>query len=152
MLPRPDLKALNVEYRRIPILSIGKDIYLDSRHILSKLETIFPDGAIGAQTPEHRLIQRLLDRWTTEGSVFMLAAKLIPADTPAMRDPKFIEDRHSGGMKIPFGEERLRMRPEAIVAMRDCFEILETTIFTDGREWVFGGERPSLGDIEGLFC
>ncbi|KAJ6164698.1 hypothetical protein N7470_003370 [Penicillium chermesinum] len=137
MLPRPDLKALNVEYRRIPILSIGKDIYLDSRHILSKLETLFPG--------------KLLDRWTTNGSVFGIAAQMIPADSPAMRDPKFIKDRNDGGMKILAGEARKRMRPEAIVAMRDCFDILENTILADGRMWVFGGNRPSLGDIEALW-
>lgn len=150
MLPRPDLEALNVEYRRIPILSIGKDIYLDSRHILSKLETVFPDSAIGARTPEHRLIQKLLDRWTTEGSVFGRAVQLIPADAPMLRDPKFLEDREKGGMKVQHGEAKTRVRPEAIAAIKDCFQILESTILADGRAWVFGGENPTLGDIEGL--
>lgn len=66
-----------------------------------------------------------------------------------MRDPKFLKDREDYGMVIPGVEEREKMRPEATVMIRDCFETLETTILGDGRVWIFGGEKPGLGDIEG---
>lgn len=43
-----------------------------------------------------------------------------------------------------------RARPEATVHIRDAFQLLESTFFKDGREWIFGGAKPSLGDIEGM--
>lgn len=72
-----------------------------------------------------------------------------------MRDERFRKDREGfaeGGFGMKgFGvEEMERMRPEAVVMIRDCFALLETTILADGREWIFGGEKPSLGDIEGM--
>jgi len=41
------------------------------------------------------------------------------------------------------------MRPEALVEMRSSFELLETTLLADGREWILKTEGPSLADIEG---
>lgn len=38
MLPRPDLAALGITHRRIPILAIGKDIYCDSAAAVDALE------------------------------------------------------------------------------------------------------------------
>ena len=34
MLPRKDLEALGITYRRIPLLSVGKDVYADSSLII----------------------------------------------------------------------------------------------------------------------
>jgi hypothetical protein len=44
-----------------------------------------------------------------------------------------------------------RRRPESLVRIRDAFQLLETTLLADGRNWIFKTEKPSLGDIEGLF-
>lgn len=41
-MPRPDLTALGVGYRRIPVVAIGRDIYHDTRLVLRKLEVLFP--------------------------------------------------------------------------------------------------------------
>jgi hypothetical protein len=38
ILPRPDLARLGINYRRIPLLAIGCDVYLDSRLIIYALE------------------------------------------------------------------------------------------------------------------
>lgn len=35
--------------------------------------------------------------------------------------------------------------------MRNAFELMETTILADGREWVAGGEGVGMADIEGVF-
>lgn len=37
-MPRPDLELLGINHRRIPVLAIGRDVYLDTRLILSKLD------------------------------------------------------------------------------------------------------------------
>ena len=37
VLPRPDLEALGITYRRIPILAVGKDVYCDSALIIDTI-------------------------------------------------------------------------------------------------------------------
>jgi glutathione S-transferase len=149
VLPRPDLEQLNINYRRIPLLSIGKDVYCDTRLILRKLEALFPQGALGGSTGDQKVIERLLERWTGDAGVFVRAAQLIPLTFPAMKDDKFIKDREQLSGR-PWKREALaRARPEAMVQIRDAFEILETTILADGRDWIFNTEKPTLGDIEG---
>ncbi|KAH6631051.1 hypothetical protein B0J18DRAFT_422963 [Chaetomium sp. MPI-SDFR-AT-0129] len=44
-LPRPDLSThLALAYRRIPLLAVGRDLYLDTRLILHKLEALWPES------------------------------------------------------------------------------------------------------------
>jgi glutathione S-transferase len=151
-LPRPDLEALNVNYRRIPILSIGRDVYCDTRLILRKLEQQFPDGAIGATNPDQRAIERLLERWTVDAGIFSRAVALIPTNMPSMNDPAFRKDREGFSGQKPGGwskEKAEKGRPEAVAHIRDAFELLETTLLADGRHWIFKTDKPSLGDIEG---
>jgi glutathione S-transferase len=92
MMPRPDLAELGVAYRRIPVLSIGRDVYLDMRLIIRKLEEMFPDGKLGASEPEEMFVEKLIEKWTVESPVFWAATGLVPAE--AVKDPKFAEDRY----------------------------------------------------------
>ncbi|KAF2179380.1 hypothetical protein K469DRAFT_694078 [Zopfia rhizophila CBS 207.26] len=151
VLPRPDLSALGVNYRRIPVLSIGRDFYLDTRLILRKLEARFPDGKLGSDKGDEKALQRLLEGWIVEGPVFMRAAGLIPTSLGVMKDPKFRNDRESLTGR-PWSVDALeRGRPENVAYIRNCFEFLETTLLADGRDWVLKTERPSLADIEAIW-
>lgn len=61
-MPRPILKdRLGINYRRIPIMAIGRDIYIDTRIMLRKLETLFPDGRLGAKSPFEQGIEDILE-------------------------------------------------------------------------------------------
>ena len=142
------MKAIGTVYRRIPILSIGKDIYNDTRLILKKLEEFYPSAPrISATSPDQCAIERLLDHWAIDSGLFTRAAQLIPADLPFSKDPKVAKDRQdfSGGR---WGNAE-KARPEALVEIRSSFELLETTLLADGRDWILKTEGPSLADIEG---
>jgi glutathione S-transferase len=130
-------------------MSIGRDVYCDTRIILRKLEELFPNGAIGAAQPEHKALQKLLETWTIDGGIFTRATQLIPASMPLLNDPKFTQDRedYSGRSWEKSGIEA--NRPEALAHIRNVFDLLETTLLSDDREWIFKTEKPSLGDIEG---
>ncbi|KAL9050630.1 MAG: hypothetical protein Q9206_005013 [Seirophora lacunosa] len=145
-LPREDVNALGVKYRRIPILSIGRDIYCDTRLILDKLEERFPSGKLGASQPEQKAIEKLLEKWTVDG-VFPRAAQLIPPALPMLNDSKFVQDRGEftgrGWAKSAIAEAR----PEALAHMREFFQMLESTILADGRDWILKSEKPTLADI-----
>lgn len=149
-LPREDINALGVKYRRIPIMSIGRDVYCDTRLILQKLEEKFPDGALGASQPDQKAVEKLLESWAVNGGIFLRAAQTIPPEMPLLRDPKFIKDREEYNGRS-WGQDDIKaMRPEALAHIRDAFEFLENGLLADGRQWILKTEKPSMADIEGM--
>ncbi|KAF3917816.1 hypothetical protein ABW20_dc0104777 [Dactylellina cionopaga] len=160
ILPRPDVAQLGISYRRIPILSIGRDVYLDSRLIIRKLEELYPASdahpSLSATTGEHKIIERLLDYFATDSGLFRSATACLPSSLPVMKDPAFLKDR-ADFMGVPPGRPSLgksvaNMRlPTALNEMRDAMELLETTLLADGREWVLNTSSPTLADIEAVW-
>ncbi|UKZ91919.1 uncharacterized protein TrAFT101_012034 [Trichoderma asperellum] len=153
MMPRPDVARLGVSYRRIPILSIGRDIYVDTRLQLPKLEELHPElPRLGATTPEQKAIERLLSAFIIDGGIFQEAAKLLPLDLPLFKDPNYFKDRGDFSGK-PFSLEALKkIRPDALAEITVGFDLFETTLLADGREWILKTENPSLADIEGVWA
>ncbi|CAG8982827.1 hypothetical protein HYALB_00006636 [Hymenoscyphus albidus] len=113
-MPRPDITAIGTLYRRIPILSIGRSIYNDTRLILQKLETL----------------------------LFMRASQLIPADMPLLKVKGFQRDREEYTGRSWSREGIERVRGEALVDVRGAFERVEGLVFGDGREWNLKGALP----------
>lgn len=148
-MPRPILADLGIKYRRIPVVSIGKDIYCDTLLIIQKLESIFPTEGhrtISAQTVNEKVLEKLLEKWT-DAVVFGKAADCIPLDHPLVQDPKFIKDRTELWGEDWNKSEREKKRPEGLVNMREFFDFLENTVLSDGREWVLGGKDITVADI-----
>ena len=148
-LPREDLNALGVKYRRIPIMSIGRDIYCDTHLILDKLEEKFPSGALGAPQNDQKALEKLLEKWITDGGIFVRATQVLPPDMPLLKDPKFISDREDYTGRSWDNKDVKAMRPEGLSHIRDAFVFLETGLLADGRVWILKTQRPSLADIEG---
>ncbi|KAL4910488.1 hypothetical protein BDW74DRAFT_141345, partial [Aspergillus multicolor] len=153
ILPRPDLTRLGIRYRRIPLLSIGRDVYLDSPLILRTLERV--DGAkppfATTSTPEQRGLEHLLAKLTLETGLFRNIVQILLPNTPLMHNEAFMKDRLDmigGGPGIDFADFVLSGRPGAILDVKKTFEFLETTLLADGREWLAKTEAPGLADIE----
>lgn len=154
IMPRPDVAKLGIKYRRIPLMSIGRDVYLDTRLILQKLES-FPANAprLGAaENTEKRAIERLLEVLSVDGGVFAWAASLLPRELPIFKDPHFLKDRADfmSGRDM-LGQKSPTAKPEALNDIKNVFELLETTLLADGRDWVLKTEAPSLADIEAVW-
>ncbi|MCJ1364147.1 hypothetical protein MMC16_003256 [Acarospora aff. strigata] len=132
-------------------MSIGRDVYCDTRLILAKLEKLFPDGALGAQQPDQNAIEGLLQKWTSDGGVFNRAAQLIPPDMPLLNDSKFTKDREELTGRSWAKADVVKLRPEALADMKDMFNFLETTLLRDSREWILKTEKLSLADIEAIW-
>ncbi|KAL8693766.1 MAG: hypothetical protein Q9218_001462 [Villophora microphyllina] len=150
-LPREDINALGVKYRRIPVMSIGRDIYCDTRLILQKLEEQFPSDTLGASQGDQKALERLLESWTIDGGVFSRAAQLIPPEMPLLNDPKWVKDREDYMGRSWAKADIAKGRPEAITHMREFFGLAESTILADGRTWILNTERPSLADINAIW-
>jgi len=114
-MPRPDVELLGVSYRRMPILSIGRDVYLDTRLIIKKLESLFPPSAahpgissahalisltpssekeetlLRVKAAEHTALEQLLSDRVIDGDVFRCGAQCFSASVP--KDESFVRDR-----------------------------------------------------------
>ncbi|TKX27194.1 glutathione S-transferase-like protein 4 [Elsinoe australis] len=151
-LPRPLLTSLGISYRRIPLLSIGRDIYCDTRLIISALERLIP------ASPSHPSITppssipyaTLLSSFTIDGGVFARSAQLIPPELPLLNDARFTKDREDFMGRSWAKENIIRARPEAIAHMRRIWDAYEA-VLADGRPWVAGTEGVTLADIEGVW-
>lgn len=146
IMPRPDLTSIGVAYRRIPVMTIGKDVYCDTRIILRKLEELFPEGRLGAKTPEGKAIQKLFEVWHVEGPLFFRAVRSMPSRN--FTDPVFAKDRTQMTGNSWTAEELDRARPEAHIYMRNLYNVLED-LLADDRTWILGTVKASLADVEG---
>ncbi|KAF4970183.1 hypothetical protein FZEAL_10100 [Fusarium zealandicum] len=152
MMPRPDVSLLGISYRRIPILAVGRDVYLDTRLQLSKLESLFPNlPRLGTSEPDQLAVERLLSSFTNDTGVFGAAMQLLPLELPLLQDPAYYRDRGEFLGKDLSGEGMKARRPEALVEIARAFTFLETTLLADGRDWVLGTQSPSLADIEAVW-
>ena len=149
-MPRPDLSAIGLKYRRIPVLSIGRDIYCDTALILEKLERLYPGSNMGGETGKDKALIKLLQKWT-DFDVFPRACESIPPDFPAFSDPTFLKDREELWGREWSKKSQERMRAEALQSMRDNFEFLETMMSDNRMKWVLESDGPSLADINGMF-
>lgn len=145
-MPRPDLEAIGVAYRRIPIVVVGKDVYCDTRLILRKLEQLFPAGGIGATTADGQALQKLLEIWHVEGPLFWKGAHSMPLQF--FKDPKFGKDREQMTGRPWNVKTMSKQRPEALIYIRSAFTFFEK-LLADGRAWIVSTSEPSLADIEG---
>ncbi|KAL4944658.1 hypothetical protein BDV06DRAFT_210084 [Aspergillus oleicola] len=156
ILPRPDLTRLGIRYRRIPLLAIGRDVYLDSPLILRTLERA--EGAkpsfASQATPSQRGLEQLLSKFTMETSLFRNIVQILLPQTSLMHDEAFMKDRMdmigggAGGSGADFANIILAGRSDAIVEVKNAFEFLETTLLANGRQWLAGTDAPGLADIE----
>ncbi|KAL2842537.1 hypothetical protein BJY01DRAFT_200494 [Aspergillus pseudoustus] len=156
ILPRPDLARLGIRYRRIPLLAIGRDVYLDSPMILQRLERLEAEKPSFASqtTPEQRGVERLLASFTLDTGLFLNIVKVLLPTTPLISNEAFLKDRADmvgGGPNLNFADLVQATRPDAIVAVKNAIQFLETTLLADGRQWLAKTESPSLADIESVW-
>ncbi|ETI23372.1 hypothetical protein G647_05173 [Cladophialophora carrionii CBS 160.54] len=151
VLPRPDVAALGIKYRRIPLMAIGRDVYCDSRIILRKLEALFPNSTLSASNGEAKAVEKLFEIWNMEAGLFPRASQLIPTSMPLLNDPHFTKDREDYSGRSWSKEQIEANRPEALASIRSAFNVLETTLLADGRDWVLKTDHPTLADIEAIW-
>lgn len=153
-MPRPDLAAIDVGYRKIPIMAIGKDVYCDSRLILSKLESVYPESTLSPSTPAEGGLRKLFENYATDGGIFGNAVKLIPFwhDNGLLKNEVFLNDRQKlmGGRRMT-AEAMEAGRPDGLQHLRQAFHLLETTFLADGRDWILATQAPSLADIDAVW-
>jgi glutathione S-transferase len=148
-MPREQLEELGINYRRIPIMAIGKDVYCDTRLMIHKLEELFPENRLGAQNPFDSAIEYLLEHYFNDGGPFHRTATLIPPTAEVVNDPEWIKDRSSMSGRN-FSKEMLAVvRPDGLAHSRMYFDFADKKLMADGRKFVLNTSQPTLADIQG---
>ncbi|THW39838.1 hypothetical protein D6D21_07114 [Aureobasidium pullulans] len=149
IMPRPDLAALGISYRRIPLLAIGRHVYCDSRLILQVLQEKYPLKNVPLSGSD-KAVQRLLQDWNND-QIFWHATRCLPFERSAFASsPAFLADR-SEAIGKPFSIEAMaKERPESYSYIRALFQELEEFL-EDDRDWILGSDEPSLADIDAVY-
>ena len=140
MMPKPDLVPLTGDYRRIPVLQIGADVYCDSQLIVRELErrhptpTIYPDGSEATCHAWNMWADRLL---------FLPVVAVVFADIGHLVPPAFIEDRSRMMPGRDFAEVP-RQAPAAREQIRGLLSTLDAQL-ADDRHFLLGSSF-SLAD------
>lgn len=133
-------------------MAIGRDVYLDTRLMIARLEELFPPSPEhpALSTKETAGIASLMQSLAIDASMFAEVARNIPPTFALIRDKEFQKDRASFFPPSSLKPDKKLMRPEAISNMRHFLDIAES-LFADGREWVGGTPRATLADLEGIW-
>ncbi|TKA67375.1 hypothetical protein B0A55_08753 [Friedmanniomyces simplex] len=142
VLPRPDLEALGITYRRIPLLAVGKDVYADSSLIIdlitSKLATSGAVATLPADKP--------FEEWGN--TVFREMLGIIP---PQALTPEFVKDRESIFPLVKRPDLKT-LRPSTVAGFQSRCRQVEDTFLANGSGPYMNGDKLSLADIHFIWC
>jgi glutathione S-transferase len=138
IMPKPNLTPLTGGYRRIPVMQIGADVFLDSAAIMAEVERRHPEPKVihGADWAVNAWADRLLFQ-PTVAIIFGALGDAI--------DPAFLKDREALSGR-PFDPAAMKAAgPMARAQFAAAMAWLDLQL-AGGSPFV-GGERPSLADI-----
>ncbi|EJD01143.1 uncharacterized protein FOMMEDRAFT_110715 [Fomitiporia mediterranea MF3/22] len=155
-LPRPEITdTLGIAYRRIPILSIGNDVYCDTSLIIPALErrfppslgfpTLFPQRKDGAKADTGMI--KAFAAFYADRPLFTLGSNALPYNK---FPPEMIADR-SKFNGAPMDVEKAVARQPVVRSLLGSHATLLEEQLSDGREWVFDTVSVGCGDLA-LYC
>ncbi|KAJ7619694.1 hypothetical protein FB45DRAFT_1007211 [Roridomyces roridus] len=134
IMPRSEITdTLGIGHRRIPILAIGRDVYLDTSLIASALErrfsagntygTIFPPRK-GSTSCSDAALMKIFSKWWADEHLFMTLVQLVLWD---QAPEPFVADRATllGGIPV---EELKAKRPATTSKVAAQFALLEAQL------------------------
>ncbi|GJJ08252.1 hypothetical protein Clacol_002462 [Clathrus columnatus] len=128
--PRPQLlNLLGVPYRRVPVLALGRDLYVDTSLLVNVLERRFPENTL---FPKHK----------DGGSIGLGIQKTLVQTPKALQEDRI---KFLGGRQIDFKklEDKLEISHSELSSH---LEILNEQL-SDGREWIFDTVTPGFTDV-----
>lgn len=140
IMPKPDLIPLTGGYRRIPVMQIGADVFLDSQVILAEIERRAPEpkALLGPSFAINLWADRLFFQTTIP--------VLFGAFKEGQLDQAFIDDRTALSGR-PFDMAALKAAAPLMKGQwRAQCAWLEQALATSGGDFLFG-KNPSIGDF-----
>lgn len=136
--PRPILTDLGITYRRVPVNSIGKDVYCDNRAFCDAVQHIFRDQALPT-TPSDHAYEAMGYR------SFWIALPIVPAKLITPEVAKERQDLFAVFSRPDFAD----LRPNGLAEFKSLLDMLENEILVPG-PWINGSEC-SMADIHAMW-
>jgi glutathione S-transferase len=137
VLPRPDLEALDITYRRIPVLAVGRDVYADSSAIV--------DAILNQLGGKDKIVTSKADKafevWGHD--TFKSVLPLLPPQ--ALDDKTFVEDRATIFPLIAQPEVVKSLELPALGELKSRLSTVEDVFLADGP--YIGGDKISVADV-----
>jgi glutathione S-transferase len=133
VLPRPTLLELHVTYRRIPVLAVGKDIYVETAKIIEILQQHF--GGLPT-SPADRAYEAFADK------IFWDGLACIPPETLS---DGFVKDREPI-FPVTARKDFSTLGPSGKSEFQANLDIIENDFLADASPFI-GGSKPALADI-----
>jgi len=124
LAPKPDLTPLTGGLRRVPVLQVGADVYVDTACIARRLETLHPEPAClpGAQAA----LASIVEDWADRRLVSQVVPPVIVDLLPQLPDGA-LADRER--MSPAFSEENLRRAaPHALTQAHESLDRLDAQL------------------------
>ncbi|KAK3669383.1 hypothetical protein LTR78_010728 [Recurvomyces mirabilis] len=141
ILPRPDLAALGITYRRIPLLAVGKDVYADTSIIIDVIMSSLAKNGALATSPADKAFEVM------GNTIFREVLGLLDPD---VLPKEFIQDRKTIFPVIARPDFKT-MRPSTVAQIQSRYKQIEDTFFTTPSGPFPSGDKLSLSDIHILW-
>jgi len=139
VLPRPILTDLGITYRRVPVLSIGKDFFCDNTSFIDALQSLLEKEGKGLKRSP---ADRAFEAWGYRS--FWVALPCVPA---ALVTKELGEDRKDL-FPVFAREDFAILRQNGLSELRSMIETAEREFLGSGGEGPFiGGKDCGLADI-----
>jgi len=135
MPPRPDFAEVDITYRRIPLLSIGDQLYVDTSLIIRKLAEL-------AKVPNAPSYEAFGNGMTSQ------AVGLIPPSNPMWKNEVFVKDRADFiGPDREFSSEAFaKNRPTVLSHFQSNLHTIQAHLLNNNK-FFLGGDKPTIADI-----
>lgn len=141
VIPRPILRNIGITYRRVPVLSIGKDVFPDNASFIDAMQSLLEKSGGGLK---RRIDDRAYEAWGYRS--FWVALPCVPLD---LNSKQLQNDRKD--LFPLFGRpDYARLQTNAASEVRSLMETVEHEFLKDGEPWI-AGKDCGLADIHAMW-
>lgn len=140
-IPRPILRNIGITYRRVPVLSIGKDIFPDNASFIDALQALLEKQGKGLK---RRIDDRAYEAWGYRS--FWIALPCVPTDF----NTKQLQNDRKDLFPLFGRPDYARLQENAASEVRSLMVTIEEDFLKDGGPWIAGAEC-GLADIHAVW-
>nr|OQO29789.1 hypothetical protein B0A51_03704 [Rachicladosporium sp. CCFEE 5018] len=142
VIPRPILQNLGITYRRVPVLSIGKDVFPDNTTFIDAMQELLQPQGKGLK---RGAFDRAFEQWGYRS--FWIALPCLPAEFITPQLAKDREELFPVFAREDFGSLQNNGRSE----FRAFLESAENDFLNNEGPCIGGGQEPALADIHAIW-
>ena len=140
-VPRPILHSIGITYRRVPVLSIGKDVFCDNSSFIEAMQSLLEKVGKGLKRHSY---DRAFEAWGYRS--FWIALPCVP--------PDFVTEQLAKDRKELFPvfarEDYSTLQHNANSEFRAMLATVENEFLTGDGPWI-GGSEAGLADIHAVW-